>query len=117
MEYVLNLAFRFLIAGTVVVAVSIAAEKMKNPLLAGILVMFPALTLLSVYFVGRSMGAVAAASIIHSAIITMPIWVVYALSLYYFLNNTGLVPAIAYSTMIFLAGAVVLVLIKLGINI
>jgi len=112
MNYEFGLLVRFFVAGSVVVAISLAAEKLKNPLLAGILMMLPSITIVSIYFIGSSMGAKAASDILFWSLVGLPVWIAYAVSLYYFLQNTDLIPAIAYSMIIFIVGAVLLTLIK-----
>ena len=112
MNYELGLAIRFVVAGTVVVAISIAAEKLKSPLLAGILMMLPSITLVSVYFIGKSMGTAAAAGIVEYSLLTLPVWIAYAVSLYYLLQHYDVVPSIIGSFLVFLAGSVIFVLVK-----
>ncbi len=111
MDYTLGLAIRFVVAGTVVVAISLAAEKLKSPLLAGILMMLPSITLVSVYFIGKSMGTAAAAGIVEYSLLTLPVWTAYAISLYYLLQHYDVVPAIIGSFLVFLAGSVIFVLV------
>jgi len=112
MEYALSLALRFVVAGSVVVGISVAAEKLKNPLLAGILMMMPSITIVSVYFIGKSMGMAAAGTVLFWSLVGLPVWIAYAVSLYYFLYHMDLVPAIVCSMIVFLAGATLMVLIK-----
>ncbi len=111
-SYILSLALRFMVAGSVVVGISLAAEKLKNPLLAGILMMLPSITIVSVYFVGKSMGTPAAASIVWWALVGFPVWLAYAISLYYFLHHMELVSAIVCSFLVFLAGAALLMVLE-----
>jgi len=95
----------------VVVGISLAAEKLKNPLLAGILMMLPSITIVSIYFVGKSMGTPAAASIVWWALVGFPVWLAYAVSLYYFLHHMELTTAITCSFLVFLAGAALLMVL------
>jgi|GEM_PF-986238 len=110
--YILSLALRFVVAGSVVVGISIAAEKLKNPLLAGILMMMPSITIVSVYFVGKSMGAPAAGHIVWWALVGFPVWLAYAVSLYYLLQHMQLEYAIVCSFLIFVAGAALLMVLE-----
>ena len=50
----LQLLFVFVISGAVVTLATLVAEKIKNPMLAGLIIMFPSLTLLSVYFIAKA---------------------------------------------------------------
>lgn len=112
-DYVLSLALRFLVAGTVIVSISLAAERFKNPLLAGVLLMMPSLSILSFYFIGRAGGVDTVSDLALYALITLPVWLAYAVSFYLFLQHGfGLMPSIVYSFFVFLAGALSLLLLK-----
>jgi uncharacterized membrane protein (GlpM family) len=112
MSYAIDLGIRFVIAGTMVVIISIVAEKFKNPFLAGLLVIFPSLTLTTVYFIGRAAGTEVAANLVLGELLSIPVWIVYAIALYYFLKNMELLPALLYSFLIFLLGGFMFIVLK-----
>jgi len=105
-EYALSLVLRFMVAGTVIVAISVAAEKLKNPALAGVLLMMPSLSILSFYFIGKAGGTQAVSDLALAALLTLPVWVAYAVSFYIFLQQgLGLILSMLYSVGIFVAGS------------
>lgn len=111
-EYAMSLVLRFVVAGVVIVGISIAAEKLKNPALAGVLLMMPSLSILSFYFIGKSdMQAVSDMAL--AALLTLPIWLAYAGSFYIFLQQgIGLMASLVYSMGIFIAGSAIFLLVR-----
>jgi len=109
----LSLVVRFLVAGTVIVAISIAAEKLKNPALAGVLLMLPSLSIVSFYFIGKSGGVQAVSDLALAALLTLPVWIAYAASFYIFLQQGfGLMYSLLYSMIIFLSGSALFLVMR-----
>jgi len=98
----LHLLFVFMVSGTIVTLATLAAEKLKNPVLAGLIIMFPSLTLLSIYFIAKAEGTQVAANVIFGALLTLPAWIAYALALYHFLYEGDLNQAVIYSILVFI---------------
>lgn len=104
---------RFLSGGLLVLGATLLAEKFKSPYLGGILLLFPFMTIATVYFVGKSIGNEAASKVVIGALLGIPIWLLYALALYFFLKQMSLYLAIFWSFMVWLLGASVFLYIKL----
>ena len=112
MTNVTHLVIQFIIAGSAVVGVSLAAEKLQSNFLAALLLMFPAITIVSTYFVATSLGNSVAADVLLNALYLLPIWIIYVIALYYFLNKMDTVPALALGILVFFVGAGISLLIK-----
>ena len=113
MEFI-EYSIRFLVGGLLVLVITVIAEKYQHPYIGALLLFFPAITIASVYFIGSSAGNDAAARFILGGLSAIPVWVIYAISIYLLLRNTSLIPAIFWSFIVWLIGAGIFVYIKVS---
>jgi uncharacterized membrane protein (GlpM family) len=98
----------FLVGGFVVTAISVLAER-GYPLLAGIVAIFPGITLVSFYFIGKYAGDAAVALTAKSCLLSIPVWIPYALTIVWLSPRIGTNKALIIGTFIFTLLAFVLV--------
>ncbi|MFC2154200.1 GlpM family protein [Candidatus Altiarchaeota archaeon] len=103
---------RFVSGGSLVVAATLLAEKYNSPYVGGLLLLFPSMTIASVYFVAKSSGNEVASKIVVGALLGLPVWILYAVVLYFLLKSIQLAPAIFYSFLVWIAGGLVFIYLK-----
>ena len=92
----------FIAGGTLVTAAVLFAE-IGNPFLSGIALMFPSITAVSYYFIGKNVGSTGVAATIKSTIISaFIVWLPYMITLSYLAPRMGVNKALAFSIMVFL---------------
>lgn len=101
----------FLVGGAVVTAISVLAER-GHPLLAGVVTLFPSITVVSFYFIGRSVGNEAVASTAKSCLISLSVWIPYVLTVIWLSPRTGTNKALLIGVFLFIILAVALVYIN-----
>ena len=98
----------FLVGGTVVTLISVLAER-GHPLLAGIMAIFPGITLVSFYFIGKAAGDAAVAATAKACLLSIPIWIPYALTIVWLSPRIGTNKALVIGVLIFTVLAFILV--------
>jgi uncharacterized membrane protein (GlpM family) len=93
-----------------VTAISMLAER-GHPLLAGVVTLFPSITVISFYFIGRSAGNEAVASTAKSCLLSLSIWVPYVLTVIWLSPRIGTNKALLIGVFIFIILACALVYI------
>jgi len=107
-RFMIQYLLYFLVGGTVVTAISLLAER-GHPLLAGVVTLFPSITLISFYFIGRSAGNEAVAATAKSCLISLSIWVPYVLTVIWLSPRIGTNKALVIGVLIFIILAFALV--------
>ena len=77
-----ELLLRFIVGGSLIVLVTLLART-KYPMLAGIFMLFPAVTLVGYYFIGQSMSVVQLQQITKFSIYALSTTFVFLLTFYY----------------------------------
>ena len=90
----------FLVGGFVVTLISVLAER-GHPLVAGIVAIFPGITLVSFYFIGRAAGDVAVALTAKSCLLSIPILIPYILTIVWLSPRIGTNKALVIGVLIF----------------
>ncbi|RZN41092.1 MAG: hypothetical protein EFT35_02375 [Methanophagales archaeon ANME-1-THS] len=98
----------FLVGGAVVTAISVLAEK-GHPLLAGVVTLFPSITLVSFYFIGKSTGNEAVAATAKSCFIALSVWIPYILTIIWLSPRIGTNKALVIGVLIFIVLACALI--------
>ncbi len=91
-----------------VTVVTVLAER-GHPLLAGIVAIFPGITLVSFYFIGQAAGDAAVAATAKSCLLSIFIWIPYALSVIWLSPRIGTNKALLIGVAIFTVLAFALV--------
>ncbi len=98
----LDYALYFLTGGTVVSLVVWLARQ-GHPFLSGMALVFPGVTLVSLYFIGKNAGDEVAAASARSAIYsTFAVWLPYIATVAYFSTRWGVNRALSVGFAIFL---------------
>jgi len=98
------LSLYFVLGGTIVVLVSHFGSQGKG-LLAAFVAFIPSITVITLCTIYFSGGVSAATSYIKGMLLLLPAWSIYALSLFYLLPRSGLVPALLISISVYLVAA------------
>ncbi|MBI4344610.1 MAG: GlpM family protein [Euryarchaeota archaeon] len=92
----------FLTGGLTVTLVVLMAE-MGRPFLSGLVIVFPAVTVISFYFIGRAAGPESVVATAKSALYTSAVvWVPYILAVIYFAPRVGVTRALFLGIAVFL---------------
>ena len=89
------------ISGIVVSLVLLFAQSNKSHA-AGIAVLFPAITLLSYYFIGSSEGSTTLRAVVRSSVGAFPIWLAFMAVVYFALRAMDFRLALALATLVWL---------------
>jgi uncharacterized membrane protein (GlpM family) len=108
MEYMLRYLLYFFIGGFVVTAVTALAER-GHPLLAGVVAIFPGITLVSFYFIGRAAGDLAVSLTAKSCLLSIFVWIPYALAVIWLSPRLGTNKALLIGVLIYVLLAFALV--------
>jgi membrane protein GlpM len=103
-----ELALRFFAGGSLVVAVSILA-KTKSPLLAGLFVLFPAITLIGYYFIGQTVESAYLKKITLFSIAALPTTFVFLITFYLVIDRFSLLASLGTATLAWCGSAMLLV--------
>jgi uncharacterized membrane protein (GlpM family) len=106
-----EICLRFIAGGTIVVFVSYLARA-KNPLFAGLFVLFPVITIIGFYFIGQSCDAVHLKKITLFSMLSLPTTLVFLGTFYFLIGNADLVRSIAFSLAAWCATALVFILLN-----
>jgi uncharacterized membrane protein (GlpM family) len=98
----------FLVGGFVVTLVTALAER-GQPLLAGVVAIFPSITLVTFYFIGRSAGDLAVSLTAKSCLLSFFVWIPYALAVIWLSPRLGTNKALAIGVLIYAVLAFALV--------
>jgi uncharacterized membrane protein (GlpM family) len=98
LEYLL-----YFVAGGSIVSLVVYLAKQGHPFLSGIALVFPSVTMLSFYFIGRTTGSAAVVESAKSALFaTFIVWVPYVLVIVYLTPRLGVNTALAGGVIIFM---------------
>ncbi|PIN81178.1 hypothetical protein COV13_02075 [Candidatus Woesearchaeota archaeon CG10_big_fil_rev_8_21_14_0_10_32_9] len=101
----------FLVGGTIVTA-SVILAQIGHPLLAGVLMFLPNMSLVGFYFINKTSGSTAVLTTVKSSLLgTIFIWPIYMLALLYFIPKFGVNKALLISLGIVLVFALIFVLV------
>lgn len=93
----------YFIAGGVTVTAAVLLAEIGNPFLSGIAIMFPGITVISYYFIGKIAGAACVSTSIKSIITAaLIVWLPYMLTLAYLAPRMGVNKALVFSIRVFL---------------
>lgn len=70
--------------GAIVLAIVLLLSRSHVPYLAGLMLFFPALGLPAFYFIGASEGPERLRSTILAALLSIPLWIIWAVGFYFF---------------------------------
>jgi uncharacterized membrane protein (GlpM family) len=110
-RFMIQYLLYFLVGGAVVTAISVLAER-GHPLLAGVVTLFPSITLVSFYFIGKSTGNEAVAVTAKSCFISLSIWIPYILTIVWLSPRIGTNKALFIGVLIFIILAFALVYVN-----
>jgi uncharacterized membrane protein (GlpM family) len=106
-----ELAVRFIAGGSLVVVVSLLA-KAKNPVLAGLFVLFPAVTLIGFYFIGTTVDSAGLKKIALFSMAALPTTFVFLMIFYLLIGSMTLRSCLLWSTLAWCAAATVVILVN-----
>lgn len=100
--------FLYFIAGGSIVTLVVYLAKQGYPFLSGIALVFPSVTMLSFYFIGRTTGNVAVVESAKSALFaTFIVWIPYVLVIVYLTPRFGVNSALAGGVLVFIILALI----------
>ncbi|MGP8322454.1 MAG: GlpM family protein [Methanosarcinaceae archaeon] len=107
-----ELVLRFVVGGGLIVLVTLLA-KTKYPMLSGIFMLFPAVTLVGYYFIGQSMTAPQLQNITRFSIYALSTTFIFLLTFYFTQERFSLNLSLMSSTVAwFISAGVLLILIR-----
>ena len=106
-----EICLRFIAGGTVVVIVSFLARA-KNPLFAGLFVLFPVITIIGFYFIGQSCDTVHLKRITLFSMLSLPATLVFLGTFHFLIGKVDLVWSLAFSLAAWSATALVFILLN-----
>ncbi len=106
-----ELIIRFVVGGSLIVAISLLA-KSKYPQLAGLAVLFPAVTIIGYFFLLSSQGVDSVRPIILFSIYSVPTVFAFLATLYIALKRFGIAQSILLSIMAWLAVALIFLFLE-----
>jgi len=93
----------YFLAGGLTVSVSILLANSGNTMLSGLAMMFPSVTVVSYYFIGKSLGSEVATASIKSTIAgALIVWLPYMMVMLYLTPKMGLNKAMLFGILTFL---------------
>lgn len=108
----INILLKAAISG-LFVALILWLSQTRLGFLAGLLLFFPVISVPAFYFIGASSGMSQVRESVIWSLATIPVWVLFALTLYWASYRFKIVPCILLSIFAWLVGASVLIFIKL----
>ena len=105
-----ELAMRFIMGGSLITLISLLA-KTKNPTLAGIFVLFPAVTLVGYWFIAQSVDAAKLQSIAIFSIYAMPTTLVFLIAFYFACSRFAITWSLLIAIVAWLCSAGILIMI------
>ncbi|RLD18709.1 MAG: hypothetical protein DRI69_09775 [Bacteroidetes bacterium] len=110
-----EMLLRFLAGGTVVVVVTLLA-KTRYPMLAGIMMLFPAVTLVGYYFVGPTVDATQLQAITKFSMYALSTTFVFLVAFYYAQRVLDIPTSLILSVVAWVVSAGVLVGVTYGVR-
>lgn len=108
----MELLYRFIAGGTIVVLITLVAQN-KGPLFAGVLSMFPAIFMTTLFLVGSSAGLPVARTMAGAMIMSLPILLLFCGVFYFAASKFSLLPTLVISlTTWFIAAGIYVVVIQ-----
>ncbi len=111
----MELLYRFILGGTMVVLVTLIAQQ-KGPLYAGVISMFPAIFSTALFLVATSAGLSVARTMALSMIASLPILAVFCGVFYLIAGRLTIIPTLGISLAAWFFVAFIYVLTILKIN-
>ena len=111
---VTEMLLRFIAGGSIVLAVTLLA-KTRYPMLSGIIMLFPAVTLIGYYFVGQTVTPVQLQQITKFSMYALSTTFVFLLAFYYAQKTMSVPNSLVTSTGAWIASASVLIGITHGV--
>jgi Uncharacterized membrane protein required for alginate biosynthesis len=105
-----ELALRFFAGGGLIVLVTLLA-RIKHPILAGIFMLFPAVTLVGYYFIGQSMSVSQLQNVTRFSIYSLSTTFIFLLTFYYTQERFSLNLSLVSSTAAWFVSAGVLLIL------
>ncbi|MDR3540605.1 MAG: GlpM family protein [Desulfosporosinus sp.] len=102
-----ELLTRFLVGGTLVVLINLIG-KSRNSLIAGLAMLFPAITLLGYYFLSLSQHGSLSKTVMFS-IWSLPTSLVFLLALYFTIDKIPILQALTFGIASWLITAIVII--------
>ena len=100
--------------GAVVLAMVLLLSRTSVSYLAGLMLFFPALGLPAFYFIGASEGPERLRSTIVAALLSMPLWIIWALAFYFFSYRFTMEQSALLSLVVWAIAATALMLVMNG---
>jgi len=108
-----DLLLKGIISGSLVMLVLLFA-RVERTQTAGLFVLFPAVTLLSYYFIGQSEGEQQLREVVRGSVMAFPVWLVFMAVVYFTLPLLDFRLALVVATGVWLlAGGLYLALVRL----
>lgn len=105
-----ELAMRFIMGGSLITFISLLA-KTKNPTLAGIFVLFPAVTLVGYWFIAQSVDAERLQSIAMFSIYAMPTTLAFLIAFYFACSRFSIIWSLSIAVFAWLVRAGILMVV------
>ena len=106
-----EILLRFIAGGTAVVLIS-ALGRLKYELISGLFVLFPAVTLVSFYFLGQSAGSETVGKVALFSIYAVPTPIAFLLAFYFLQQRLPVTWALFWGVLAWLVAALVLVVLN-----
>jgi len=103
-----ELLLRFVAGGALIVIITLLS-KTKYPFLAGVMVLFPAVTLVGYYFLGQSVNAMQLKTIALYSMYALPATFVFLLAFYFLQGKVALIHSLVFSVIAWSLAAGILV--------
>jgi len=105
-----ELALRFMAGGSLIVLITLLT-KTKYPMLSGIFMLFPAVTLVGYYFIGQSMSIPQLQQVTKFSIYALSTTFIFLITFYYVQENQSLNNALILATLSWFVSAGILLTI------
>ena len=93
------------LASAAVIAVILMLTRMGKTQAAGVVLLFPIITLLGYYFIGSSEGSDTLREVVKSSIVAFPVWLLFMGVVYVALPHIDYRLALGVATVVWLAAA------------
>lgn len=94
------------VAAGALVAIVLVCVRLGKPELAGVLLSFPALTIVSYLFIGHGQGSEQLLQVVKVSIMMLPLWALFMLATYLLLRHTDYRMAVAGATFCWMIAAI-----------
>ena len=109
----MDLLLKGIISGALVTLVLLFA-RVERTQAAGLLVLFPAVTLLSYYFIGQSEGEHQLREVVRGSVVAFPVWLVFMAVVYFALPVLHFRLTLVLATVVWLlVGSLYLALVRI----